>query len=257
MDLMQSPAALKPYIKRLQIKQTDIYLQTDLEPAFDLADQAIRYNRSVIEAYISSDPAFLSSLEPLEVPDNIPKIIKNMSKAGYIAGTGPMASVAGAIAEIAAEALCKAGGTYGIANNGGDIAIQGKKTDTIVGIYDGGEVDGVGKGLKRFAFKLRQSDLPIGICTSAGQVGHSISLGDANAAIAVSRSAAIADAVATRLGNLIKKDEPEGSLQTTLEFAEQIREILGCLVIIDNLVGRVGKLPELVELDKADEFDFY
>jgi ApbE superfamily uncharacterized protein (UPF0280 family) len=256
---MQSPSDRKPFLKRLVIKQTDIYLQTDFEPGFDLADQSIRYNRSAIETYIATNPTFLSSLDPVEVPDNIPKIIKRMAKASDIAGTGPMASVAGAIAEIAAEALCKAGGTYGIANNGGDIAIIGNKPNTIVGIYDGGEIEGKvkGKGLNKVAFKIRQSDLPIGICTSAGRVGHSLSFGDANAAIAVTKSATIADAVATKLGNLIQKDDPEGSLQNTLEFADQIREVDGCLIIIDKLVGRVGKLPELVELENFENFEFY
>ena len=254
---MQAASDRNNFSRRLKIKQTNIYLQTDFEPSFDLADQAIRYNRAVIETYISQNPEFLSSFTPVEVPDNVPRIIKRMAQAGSIAGTGPMASVAGAIAEIAAEAICKAGGTYGVAENGGDISITGKKSGTIVGIYAGEGTGGIDKGLTRFAFKLRQSDLPIGICTSAGNIGHSMSLGDADAAVVIARSATIADAVATQLGNFIKKDDPEGSLQRTLEVAERIREINGSIIIIGNLVGRVGKLPELVELENNDKFDFY
>jgi ApbE superfamily uncharacterized protein (UPF0280 family) len=245
------------YSRRLKIKQTNIYLQTDFEPSLEFADQSIRYNRAIIESYITENPEFLTSFSPVEISYNVPTIIKRMKRASLIAGTGPMASVAGAIADIAAEALCNGGGSYGIAENGGDISIIGNKSRSIVGIYAGSSSGGNNNGLKKFAFKLRQTDLPIGICTSAGNLGHSISLGEADAAIVIANSATIADSAATQLGNFIKKDDPEGSVQRTLEVADGIHEIKGCLIFIDNLVGRVGKLPEMVELEHYDEYEFY
>ena len=255
---MQAPARITSYTKRLEIKQTNILLQCDLEPAFILAEQAIRYNRAVLETYITENPGFLSTLEPIEIPDNVPQIIKTMTRAGIIANVGPMASVAGAFAELSTEALCKAGASYGLAENGGDISILGNKRTTVIGIYDGKGTDNAASGkLSKFAFRVNEIELPIGICTSAGKIGHSISFGDANAAIVVSNSPSIADAVATAVGNRISKLDPEGSLQKALEFAEQLREINGCMVIIDDFVGRVGKLPELVELENSNYFDFY
>ncbi len=254
---MQNTPETQTFTQRLKIQQTNIFLQCDFEPALILAEQALRYNRTALESYISQNPLFLSSIEPLEIPENVPEIIKIMSKAGLIADVGPMASVAGALAEIAAEAILKAGASYAVAENGGDISIMGNKQTTIIGIYDGNASVNGADQLTKFGFKIRQPDLPIGICTSAGKIGHSISFGDANAAIAVAGSATIADAAATALGNRIQAQDVEGSLQNALEFAEQLRELRGCMVIVGNLIGRVGKLPELIELENNNKIEYY
>lgn len=232
------------FTKRLIIKETNILLKCDLEIGLLKAEHAIRSNKKLLENYILKNPYFLCSIEPIEIDEYAPEIVKEMVKATRIANVGPMACVAGAISDIATSAMKSVKCSFGIADNGGDISIFGK--ETIVGIYSG-------KKRNKIAFRLKNRDLPIGICTS-GIIGHSISFGDADAVVVVSDKAIISDAVATAVGNLINKNEREKSIQLALEFAEKIKEIRGALIMIDELIGRVGKLPEIIGIE---DIEFY
>ena len=235
------------FTKRLVIKETNVFLKCDLDRGLFKAEQAIRYNRALLENYISNNPYFLSSIEPIEITDHAPKVVREMQKASLIANVGPMACVAGEFSDIAIDAMRSVICSFGIADNGGDISIFGK--EMVIGIYSGKSELGI-----KIAFKLSNSDLPIGICTS-GILGHSISFGDTDAVVVVSDRALISDGVATAIGNVVNVNDKERSLQNGLEFAEQIKEIRGVLIIIDGLVGRVGKLPDIVEIQ--DNIDFY
>lgn len=236
------------FTKRLIIKETNILLKCDLKKGLLKAEQAIRFNRALLENYISNNPLFLSSLEPIELNDYAPRIVRDMLKASIIANVGPMACVAGAFSDIAANAMKSVKCSNGLADNGGDISLFGK--EAVIGIYAG-----ISQLENKMALKLRKRDLPIGICTSSGVLGPSLSFGDADAVVVVSNKAIISDAVATAIGNLIIEMDKEKSLQKALEFAEQIKEIRGALIIIDEFVGRVGKLPEIIEVEEG--IDFY
>jgi ApbE superfamily uncharacterized protein (UPF0280 family) len=230
------------YKRRLIIKETNILLKCDIKKGIDNAEKAIRYNRHLLEDYIKKDTFFQITFEPYEVPSDAPKIVKMMAKAGQIANVGPMASVAGAISEIATDAMLLEKTKLALAENGGDISAKGS-TDVLIAVYAG---DSPLSG--KIGFKIKGSELPLGICTSSGKVGHSISLGDAHAATVIAKDAAVADAVATAVGNIVKENDVEGTIQTSLELAERIKEINGCLVIAGEFVGRVGKLPEIAEI---------
>jgi ApbE superfamily uncharacterized protein (UPF0280 family) len=97
-------------------------------------------------------------------------------------------------------------------------------------------------------FKLKSPDLPLGICTSAGALGHSVSFGEADAVLVFSKSAFIADAAATAVANGVKKTDTEGTIQNALELAEIIDGVIGCMVFIEDKVGTVGWVPEMVEV---------
>ncbi len=230
----------------LHIKQTHMKLQSDSKEAILNVKNAVINTRILLEQYILSHPNFVTSLEPIEVDLSAPDFVRSMMRAGLLADVGPMAAVAGGLSEIATEAMVRVGCNLALADNGGDISIKGKMPITI-GVYAGDN-----KITKSVGFKIKPGDLPLGICTSAGTVGHSISLGDADAVIIFSNSAFLSDAAATSVANVIKHNDPEGSIQKGLEKAEEIEGVIGCMIFSDELVGKTGKLPEMVNITDAD-----
>ena len=233
------------YTKELHWKQTHMILKADSKSSFELARSAIIHSRALLEQYILEHPEFSSTLEPLQVDLMAPEFVRRMMQAGVLAGVGPMAAVAGGLSEVATEAMLSKGGKFALAENGGDISIRGVKPVTI-GIYAGES-----SVAKRLGFKIKADELPLGVCTSA-QLGHSISLGAADAAIVFSNSAFVSDAAATAIANYIKRDDPEGSLQGSLEKADDIDGLFGCMVFVGELVGRTGRIPEMVEVIDSD-----
>ena len=155
-----------------------------------------------------------------------------MAESAARVGIGPMASVAGAIAEFVGSELLAFSKEI-IVENGGDIYLRSLKK-RLIGIY-AGKSPLTGK----IGLEINKEDTPLGICTSSGTVGHSLSHGRADAVIALSKSAALADAAATAIGNLIKQpgDIPDG-----IEFAKGIDGLLGVVIIEDDKIGLWGKV---------------
>ncbi len=124
-----------------------------------------------------------------------------MAERSAAFGIGPMAAVAGAIAGFAVQAMTDEGATYAVVDNGGDICILNDQP-LLVGIYAGPSP------IRDLAFEIPARTGPLGICTSSGTVGPSISFGFADAAVAVSQDVALADAAATALGNAVSATGP-------------------------------------------------
>lgn len=206
---------------------------------------AIFEARHAIERFIAADPLFRDTLEPYDEPKDAHPLVKRMCDAGRAAGVGPMAAVAGAIAEFAVQAMQENGSDHAVVDNGGDIALL-LAEETDVGIYT------LNPKFQGLGLRCRPSDSIFGICTSSGQIGPSISFGMAEAATAVSRNVALADACATRLGNLIVRDE-ESIIQGALDNITSIEGIDGALVIIGDSIGVKGDLPELVNVEFGEE----
>ncbi|MFW9979320.1 MAG: UPF0280 family protein [Candidatus Thorarchaeota archaeon] len=205
-----------------------------IPPALKLVQES----RELILSYINEDPEFESSLSPVDVSKNAPVLIRRMAEASAIANVGPMASVAGAIAQFVVEGLVADGADHVIFDNGGDIAMY-LSQPVIAGIYAGPTaIDGLG---------LRISSLGtlLGLCTSSGTVGHSFSYGVADAAIVYSPDVALADAVATRLGNQITVRDPE--ILTSSMRAVMFDGIEGVMTILGDAIGTCGHLPEVVK----------
>lgn len=202
-----------------------------------VAEKEIVRQRRLLEDYIRMDPAFLFTLKPHRVLEDAPEIAKKMAEASRVVGVGPMAAVAGTIAEYALKAMIKAGARHAIVDNGGDIALFVESPVT-VGIYTGVE------NTSGFGFRIYPAGKIIGICTSSGTIGHSLSFGKANVATVISEDVSLADAAATALGNLIT-DEDEDLIKEAMASLF-IPGIEGMLVIIGKLIGMSGELPELV-----------
>lgn len=223
------------------IKQSKLTIETDNPRTVKIAINSVKKNREKLEAYIRKNPEFLTSHTPLEVR-GAPEIVHTMARAALEAGVGPMAAVAGALADHAVEAMLPSA-KVAVVENGGEISAQ-SNTQIIVGILAGfSSLSG------RIAFKLKPGDFPIGIGTSSGTVGHAISFGEADAATIIADNAALADAAATAVGNAVKGGDVEKSVQKGLETAETIRGVRGSLIIRGEYAGMVGKLPQLVRIE--------
>ncbi|MFH1821467.1 MAG: UPF0280 family protein [Methanobacteriota archaeon] len=224
-------------------KETNLRIKCDVERAMDAAVEASLQARRDIEKLILRCPDFRWSLEPVKLSGQHPRIIDFMLRAGEAASVGPFAAVAGAISQVSVEAAQEAGAKNVAVENGGDIAIAGGQ-DFRVGVF-AGKAEGSGK----LGFLVKREELPIGICTSSGTVGHSLSFGWADAAVAVADDAAIADAAATSIGNAVDGDDIEQSVKRGLDRAKQIPEIRGCVVVRGKHIGTWGKLPELLRVE--------
>ncbi len=239
--------------ERIRIDETDILLKTDLIN-HGLYNFVLRQRMDLI-SYIRRNREFLISFEPVEV-EEAPFIARIMAKAGEIADVGPMAAVAGTISELSMEYLVKIGAKYTIIENGGDIALKTNK-DVVMGLYAGtSSLSG------QIGFKIKHETTPMGICTSSGTVGHSISLGMADSVTVFSNQASIADALATSIANEAKGDLEQDAVQNCLARAEEFKPYFrGVMVVIGESAGTIGKIPKLIKTDKkvvlGDLFDIY
>lgn len=215
----------------VKISETDLYILTDSDLHEIAFHSALGY-RAQVEEYIRYHSEFKTSLEPLPHDDLAPDIVKDMLRSATTARVGPMASVAGAIAEHVGRDL-RAYSSNVIVENGGDIYLN-IKDDTLIGIFAG---DSPLSG--RIALKITANETPLGICTSSGTVGHSLSFGVADAVCIKSKSATLADAAATSVGNLIKK---KSDVKRGLERAMAIKGVLGVLIVTGDTLAIQGSM---------------
>jgi uncharacterized protein len=188
--------------------------------------------RGQLERYIERDPEFLTSLKPLPVPPKAPAIVKSMILACNQVGVGPMASVAGAISEYVGRELLEFSPEI-IVENGGDIFLKISRKRT-VGIY-AGDSPLTGK----IGLEIAPQDTPLGICTSSGTVGHSLSFGKADAVVTLAGSATLADAAATAIGNQVSRPE---DFDSAIEYGKTIDGLRGIVLIIGKSVGAWGNI---------------
>ena len=222
---------------QVAVAETDLWIKADR----DLSEEAIRAVREVrreIQRYIHSDAEFLAAMEPYEVHPDAPSVVREMAEAARKAGVGPMAAVAGAVAEYVGRALLEASDEV-IVENGGDIFL---KTDTArtMGIYAG-----MSKLSNRVGIEIEPAQTPMGICTSSGTVGHSTSFGRADAAVVLAPSTALADAVATEVGNRVKEAE---DIRPGIDFAREVEGVEGVVIIVGDRLGAAGS-AKLVKLE--------
>ncbi|MGL6298133.1 MAG: UPF0280 family protein [Methanobacteriaceae archaeon] len=254
----------------INIEETNIKLVSDIITdtkainSYELKEleKYILNIRKELKKYIIKNPSFLSSLEPIitindeysPTNDKIPQIIKLMYKSSQIANVGPMASVAGSISEIILDYLIEKGTEYSIINNGGDIGLINKNKAVICGIYSGNTKNTENiRNIGNIGFKIKKRKSPLGIASSSGKIGHSISFGDSDSVTVISKKASISDGLATSIANDVKGINSEEAIQNGLESAEKFKEdFIGALIIIDDHIGTIGKLPEIIATKDFD-----
>jgi len=239
--------------KRIQIQETNILLTSNVEPQYLLS--FITKCREELKSYIRMNPEFQTSLEPLKVGE-APLIVRMMVESASIAGVGPMAAVAGTLSQLTLNFLLNHKAQHAIVDNGGDIALKINK-EVVMGLYAGSSsLSG------RIGFRIKPRKKALGICTSSGTVGHSISFGQADSVTVFTSSASVADALATSIANHATGHGEVELVENCLAKSEEFREHLqGVLVVVGESAGTVGKIPDLVETDKkvvlGDLFDVY
>ncbi len=221
---------------RVRVKETDLYIlaQRVLERE---AEEATVCFRQQIEEYIKREPLFMESLLPLPLDPFAPEIIKGMLAASQKVGVGPMAGVAGAIAEFVGKRLLSFSSEV-LVENGGDIFIQ-ISNERIIGIFAGRSPLNMKVGIR-----VPPEKTPLGVCTSSGTVGHSQSFGRADAVCVISPWATLADATATYLGNMVRNRE---DIEKAIEEGKRISGVEGIVIVLDDVLGAWGDY-ELVKL---------
>ena len=216
---------------RICEKETDI-LVSAAESLREEALASILCYRGQIERYIRNEKEFGTSLIPAHAASGAPAIVRDMIRESRKAGVGPMASVAGAIAQYVGKDLLEKSGEV-IVENGGDIFLKIMRR-RLAAIYAG---DSVLSG--KVALEIEPGETPLGICTSSGTVGHSLNFGKADAVVVCSQSAILADAAATAGCNLIKTD---AEVEKALEYLGSIDGVKGAVVIFGDKLGAWGNV---------------
>ena len=204
---------------RIVLAETDLHLQAERELR-ELSLEAAREARAQVEREIARRPEFATSLHPLLAPEEAAPLVAEMYAAAALAGVGPMAAVAGAIAEYVGVAL-EAESPQVIVENGGDIFLATARERLVA----------IRAGQSPFSGKLALVLAPGtrgGVCTSSGTVGHSYSAGRADAAVIVASDAALADAAASGLGNRVLRPE---DAEEAVAWALTVPDVTGALVV--------------------------
>jgi len=197
----------------------------------------IRRQRITLESYIHRHPDFATALEPLELLPGAPEVARRMQAASAATGVGPMAAVAGTMAQLAVEAARAAGAGEAIVENGGDIFLISPEVVTVALYAGNNPLSG------KLAFRFLPEQMPLAICSSSGLMGHSLSFGDCDLVTVVASDAALADAAATLACNLVYSAE---DIPRVLERITVLSGISGVLIIKADKVGMAGDLPELI-----------
>ncbi|MGQ9558062.1 MAG: UPF0280 family protein [Desulfurispora sp.] len=218
----------------VQVRETDLDIGVRKESFQkwlpEKTRQAVIACRSPLEEYLQKDPFFARTLDPYQPPEWAPPIAQRMAAAAARAGVGPMAAVAGTIAWQTGLFLGKYSRDV-IVENGGDIFVRTRRTRRIAVFAGNSPLS------NRIALEIKPQDGPLGICTSSGTVGHSLSLGTADAVVIISPDPPLADAVATATGNLVKT---AADLEKALDFALNIPGISGALIVLGTQLAVKG-----------------
>jgi ApbE superfamily uncharacterized protein (UPF0280 family) len=222
------------------VKETDLHIMAPKKVEQEALDLVHQY-RNQLENYITGHPVFLTSLVPLDRDPLAPPIVKQMLQASRTAEVGPMAAVAGAMAEFVGKGLLDQGVDEVIVENGGDIFIK-RHRQCISAIFAGQSPLS-----QKVGIKIAKEIMPLGVCTSSGSVGHSLSLGQADSVTVVAASTPLADAAATRIGNEVSSRGSGSEIRPALEIAKTIPDIYGVVIILGEKMGAWGNV-DLVSL---------
>jgi ApbE superfamily uncharacterized protein (UPF0280 family) len=213
------------------VKETDLLVRSEKDLSRETRESVLKY-RHQLETYIAMNPEFQKSLIPLKDDPGVPEIIQEMIRTSQLAQVGPMAAVAGAMAESVSKDLLKFSKEV-IVENGGDIYLVTSR-ERIIGVYAGHSPLSLKIGII-----IEPEETPIGVCTSSGTVGHSLSFGKADAVCILSKSAALADAAATAVGNLVRD---KTDIQSGLERGREIEGVSGTLIMVGEKMGVWGNI---------------
>lgn len=215
----------------VKVNQTDLRIGAKSN-LYDKALESVLKYRNIVETYISKNPDFLKSLTPVKAAPNASFFIKKMCESAKDAGVGPMAAIAGAVSEAVGSELLKYTDEV-IVENGGDLYLNCKQ-DVKIGIFSGES-----PFKDKLALNVKASDMPLGVCTSSGKIGHSMSFGKSDTVTVISKNAYLADAMATSAANRVKSAE---DIEYVIEYTQKVKGVSGIIAVIDNKIGAWGQV---------------
>jgi ApbE superfamily uncharacterized protein (UPF0280 family) len=220
-------------------KDSVCHIISDTPQGITVAKESITRNYQELENYIQTHKIFFHTFDPIPVPSE-PIVAKLMAIAAQKAAVGPMAAVAGVVADLAVADMQKNGCKVAVVEDGGEIsAISDRPID--VALAAGNEPLS-----KRFGFRL--TEFPIGVATSSGRFSHAFSFGDAEAATVFCKDAGLADAVATAVGNAVKGDIETG-IAAGIKCGLNIPGVSGVLIMYQGKIGTAGKIPQIIKIE--------
>jgi hypothetical protein len=197
-----------------------------------------------LEEYINDYPRFKHSFKPVEIKEG-PIVVTRMAEAAKRSGVGPMAAVAGVLADLAVIEMIQLGARVAVVENGGEASIVTEGPIDIALQAGNSELS------RRIGFRIPKGRL--GLATSSGLYSHAWSFGDAEAVTIFADDAGTADAVATSVGNIIKGDEPEKVIQEGIDLALEISGVHGAFIIYRGKAGIGGRIPQLIKIEPSTE----
>ena len=224
--------------KGFEVKHLETDLWIGIDPASfkeemkEIALTKIRELRARLDEYIVAEPLFKKSLNPFHPGDSAPIEAKEMAAAAEKAGIGPMSAVAGLFArEVGNEIIRNFSVDELVIENGGDIYVL-LKNELVLSIFAGESPLS-----ERIGLVIPSEKMKLGICTSAGTVGPSLSFGKADAVVAICEDVLLADAFATAFGNKVKTPN---DVEKVIKQSEKYPEILSLLIICEDKIGIRG-----------------
>lgn len=235
---MQQKKLLK---QKFRFKETKGTIISDTEDGIDGGISSLKYHRKKLEEYTRSHRKFLHSFKPVPV-DEKPLIAKLMAEATEKAEVGPMAAVAGVIADLAVRDMISAGANVAVVENGGEVsASSDRSVDIVLSAGDSPLSEQIGFRLEEF---------PVGVATSSGLFSHAFSFGDAEAVTIFAENAGIADGAATAIGNMIKGPDHRAVIKRGIREALSIEGVKGAFILYKGITGKGGKIPQIIKVKK-------
>lgn len=215
----------------VQYRETDlmVYAEKDLTEKTLLL---VKKYRSQVEETIAENPHFRTSLSPIDLKTPYGMIAEMLDKS-RLAGVGPMAGIAGALAEFVGRELLELTDEI-IIENGGDIFIRSLQDRTVL-VYAGED----SPFKDRVRLLLKGQEVSFGVCTSSRTIGHSKSFGNTDAVVVIASSAITADVFATAIGNRVKSPD---DLDSAIEYIQSFPEVSGALILIGDKMAVSGEI---------------
>lgn len=218
---------------RIVVGESDLWILSEQNMKSEL-ERFLKFYRCQLKGYIDSHPGFLEALTPWPDDDQAPEMIQLMIWASKLTGVGPMAAVAGTIAAMIGRKFDPKTATELIIENGGDIYLRSRK-ERVASVLAG--IDSPFS--KKIGVIIPPHPEGIGICTSSGTFGPSLSFGKADAVMIIASEPALADAAATAGANRI---QDSSDLPEAISFLQNIPGIMGALVIKDQKIAAWGEI---------------
>ncbi len=228
--------------KGFVLKESKIHLKSDNEEAILEAVKDIKRHRKELSRYIKMHPEFQHTLKPVTVPPEAPEIIQSMADSAQKADVGPMAAVAGALADFGMKAMLRTSARIAVVEDGGEIAVTTDQSIVVALLSSYPGLSG------RIGFSITKEDSPLGIATSSSKTGRVLSFGEADSVTIIAANASLADAAATAVCNMVAGENIIESIQQGLEKAKEIEDVRGAIIVREGQTGLWGKLPRMISV---------